>query len=126
MKRRQPIRQAPWERRAPKVPYTAQIDPKLRAEVHGRAGGRCELCGEALGPAWQAHHRKFRSRGGQDSVCNLVALHPMCHRRVHGHSLWATEQGFIVSSYDDPASVPVALHLERWVLLTLHGYRDAA
>lgn len=126
MKRRTSIRPAPWERRAPKVPYAMQIDPALRAEVYARAGGRCELCGEQLGQVWQAHHRKLRSRGGQDSVCNLVALDAHCHRRVHGHSLWATEQGFIVASYDDPATVPVALHLERWVLLTLNGYRDAA
>lgn len=125
MKRRKTIRPAPWERRPPRVPYAKQIDPALRAEVHRRAGGRCELCAQQLGHVWEAHHRKLRSRGGQDSVCNLVALCPTCHRRCHSHNLWATEQGFIVSSYDDPATVPVALHLDRWVLLTLTGYRDA-
>lgn len=124
MKRRAPIKAAPWERKPPRVPHAREIDPALRAEVRERAGGRCELCSEPLGRTWEAHHRKLRSRGGQDSACNLVALCHLCHRRCHSHVAWAEEHGFIVASYDDPATVPLALHLDRWVLVTLRGYRD--
>jgi hypothetical protein len=124
VKRTKPITRAPWQK-PPRVPVRTQLDPGLRAQVRERAAGRCELCTDPLGASWEAHHRKLRSRGGQDSICNLVALCHGCHRRCHGHVAWAEEHGFIVASYDDPATVPLALHLDRWVLLAPSGdYRD--
>ncbi len=86
-----------------------------------RSGGLCELCGQRLNSHWQAHHRKLASRGGQDSVTNLLALHPLCHRRAHGHPAWAEKVGVIVPSTADPALVRLALHGETWVRLAVDG-----
>lgn len=94
----------------------SDIDPALRELVYRRAGGRCEACGDPLVKGqgvrgWHAHHRKLKSRGGQDSASNLAALCSYCHRRMHGHSHFATEHGFIVSAYDDPATTPMRVGL---------------
>jgi 5-methylcytosine-specific restriction endonuclease McrA len=121
-----PIARAPWRIERPRIAKTGFIDPALRCVVRDRADGCCELCGERLGPVFECHHRKLRSRGGQDSAANLLALCSTCHRRCHEHVAWATEQGFIVASHDDPQFVPVALHLSSWVTLHHDGtYRDA-
>ena len=119
----------PWSQRpkTARVPKAGFIDPKLRRLVYERAGGCCECCGESI-PLnnFECHHRRLRSRGGQDSACNLVALDHHCHRRLHNHIRFATEHGFIVSAYDDPAFVPLFLRLDRHVLLTANGaYREA-
>lgn len=122
------IQRAAWQRPKPAVTVRGStIDPQLRQLVRGRAGGCCELCGIRVGArSYQCHHRKLRSRGGQDSAANLACLCAVCHRRCHQHPVWATDHGFIVSAYDDPAAVPVALHESRWVLLTFDGhYTDA-
>lgn len=119
------IARAPWQRPAPAVARYS-IAPELRALIRERAGGRCECCGDRLSPIFQAHHRKLRSRGGQDSAANLLALCGLCHRRIHSHVAWATEHGLIVSATDDPALVPVTVRCETWRLLTPDGgYRMA-
>lgn len=116
------IGRAPWQRPKPAVTrFGSTIDPELRALIRERAGGRCECCGDRLSPIFQAHHRKLRSRGGQDSAANLVALCGLCHKRVHSHVTWATEHGFMVASSDDPALVPVAVRCESWQLLGYDG-----
>lgn len=127
MKRGKPITRQPWQRPKPAVTlHGSLIDPKLRALVYSRAAGNCECCGGGLGGDWQAHHRKLRSRGGQDSAANLVAVHPLCHRRIHGHPKWAEEHGFMCPSYEDPATYAVAIHGLAWRLLTATGtYLDA-
>jgi hypothetical protein len=121
------IHRAPWQTPPPRLTLRGStIDPELRRLVHARANGMCECCGERLGGDWQAHHRKLRSRGGQDSACNLVALHPLCHRRVHSHVKWATDHGFQVPSTEDPATYAVAVHCSAWRLLNHDGtYTDA-
>jgi hypothetical protein len=117
------LRRAPWQRPKPAVTVRGStIDPALRALVRDRAGGMCECCGDRLSPIFQAHHRKLRSRGGQDSAANLAALCGLCHRRVHSHVTWATEQGFIVSAFEDPARVPMAVRCEDWRYLTPEGH----
>ncbi len=98
-----------------------QVAPDLREAVFTRAGGLCELCGERLSPLWDWHHRKRRSQGGEDSVSNGVALHPLCHRRVHGHPAWAEAVGFLIRSTDSPGKVRLALHGETWVRLATDG-----
>lgn len=126
--KRSPIQAQPWKRRVKPVARPGStIDAALRQTVRSRAGGRCELCAEPLGAAFECHHRKLRSRGGLDSACNLLALDGLCHRRVHSHVTWATEHGFLVAGHDDPATVPVAVHLTGWRLLTPSGtYRESA
>jgi len=117
-----PIRRAPWQRPKPALSLRGStIDPTLRLLVRDRAGGLCECCGDRLSPIFQCHHRKLRSRGGQDSAANLAALCGLCHRRIHSRVEWATEQGFIVSATDDPARVPMAVRCDSWRYLTADG-----
>lgn len=124
--RRRPIQRAPWQRPKPAVTVKGStIDPALRQLVKDRANGMCELCDARLGVRWECHHRKLRSRGGQDSAANLVALCFLCHRRCHSHVAWAEEHGWIVSSFADPATVPVALREKRWVRLNATGGYEA-
>ena len=102
------------------------VDPvwsAVRRVVWARCGGRCEFSGERLDPAtWQCHHRKFRSRGGQHSAANAVALTPTAHRGVHrrGQRI-AEERGFVVGSTADPSTTPVRLFDGRLVRLTSTG-----
>jgi len=93
------------------------MDRSLRHQVYVRAVGRCEFCGVPLpGDAWDAHHRQLRSRGGPDSLPNLVALCRTHHRWVHEHPAAATAVGFMVPSWADPDTTPLHLHGRRWVL----------
>lgn len=74
--------------------------------VQRRSMGRCELCRDAAGV--QLHHRKLRSRGGEDTVENLLNLCRACHHDVvHGNVDWAHRHGLIVHSYANPRDVPV-------------------
>lgn len=86
----------------------------LRAAVHLRAGGRCDLLGCQLGTEWHAHHRQLRSRRGPDTLANLVALCADCHRWVHAHPKHATLIGFMVPSWDDPETSPAFVHGRGW------------
>lgn len=86
-----------------------QVASEVREAVFARSGGLCELCG------------KRRSQGGDDSVSNGVALHPLCHRRVHGHVTWAESVGMLVRSTQHPGRVRMALHGETWVRLAADG-----
>jgi hypothetical protein len=127
VKRGQPIRRQPWQKPKPVTTLRETlIDPDLRALVRRRANGCCELCGDHLGPDWHAHHRQLRSRGGKDTAVNLVALCSFDHRKVHSHPAWSSEMGWMVSAYDDPATVAVAVLGRTWRLLTPDGtYRNA-
>lgn len=118
--RRTPLRR-PWASRPRRIAPAGFIDGDLRQTVRARAGGCCECCGDRLSPTFQCHHRKLRSRGGQDSAANLAALCGLCHRRIHSYVTWATENGFIVSAVDDPAAVPMAVRCTDWRYLTPDG-----
>lgn len=98
-----------------------QVTAELRDVVFSRAGGCCELCGERLQPGWEWHHRKRRSQGGKDDASNGVALHPLCHKRIHGHVAWAESVGFLVRSTSSPGRTRIALHGTTWVRLTGDG-----
>lgn len=82
-------------------------------EVLERAGGYCEACGmprlDGRGDT-ELHHRQARGMGGSkgrdlDVAINLLALHPQCHGKIHGHPRWSRDHGFIVPSWADPAGV---------------------
>jgi RNA-directed DNA polymerase len=51
--------------------------------------GKCLVCGQplALEDEWHIHHLLWRTHGGNDTVANLVLLHPNCHRQVHSEGL---------------------------------------
>lgn len=55
-----------------------------------RAKGNCQLCGEKAPftntdgrPFLEVHHINYLRNGGEDSITNVVALCPNCHRKVH-------------------------------------------
>ncbi|MGD9029644.1 MAG: group II intron reverse transcriptase/maturase [Anaerolineae bacterium] len=54
--------------------------------------GQCPICGQKLIERrdWHTHHIRARVEGGDDTLDNLVLLHPNCHRQVHS-------QGWLVS-----------------------------
>lgn len=102
----------------------------LRGLLSQRAGGRCERCGDALPAFWEAHHRRRRSQGGLDELCNLAALCGSCHTgapdAVHRQVAAARAAGWIVPSTVDPAHWPIRLWDGRTVLLNYAGgYRPA-
>lgn len=49
-----------------------------------KTNGRCGICGICGGVYnLEIHHLIYRSRGGNDSVCNLLLLCRNCHSIVH-------------------------------------------
>lgn len=75
--------------------------------MRARAGGRCEGCGKA--DRVEAHHRLYRSRGGDGGAANGLLLCGSgntsgCHGKAHS----ADEGlGFSVPRGSSPADVPV-------------------
>lgn len=51
-----------------------------RAICRERAKGKCEACGK---PGGEAHHLRYRSRGGKHDPQNLAWLCPACHQDEH-------------------------------------------
>jgi 5-methylcytosine-specific restriction protein A len=82
---------------APKMPKQKLIlaraferNPDVVAETLLRASGTCEGCLKAApflrsdgSPYLEVHHRIPLSKGGEDTVCNAIALCPNCHREKH-------------------------------------------
>jgi len=77
-----------------------RLDRKMAASLRGqgrvrllwkRQAGRCPHGDETITPdtGWHSHHKVWRSRGGSNTIDNLVLLHPTCHIQVH-HSLDAS------------------------------------
>jgi HNH endonuclease len=92
------------------------VTPELREGILTRDGFRCVRCGGS--DLLAVHHRLLRSQQGQDSAANLVLLCRADHELVHSRRVTVGEpEGFIVPSWGDPATVPVAT-LGGLVLLT--------
>lgn len=93
-----------------------------RAIVSERSGGLCERCG--LRPATNVHHRKNRSQGGTWSPDNLLHLDGSgttgCHGWIGANVKLSYDHGWLVKSFQDPASVPVWC-IDDWVLLDASG-----
>ena len=53
----------------------------LRAQVLERAEGKCEVCG--VGGTLHIHHKTYKRAGGNETLDDLIALCPPCHKRVH-------------------------------------------
>lgn len=103
-----------------------------------RAQWACELCsaeiGDRRGEDYSVHHRRPRQMGGtrwagSNSPSNLMLLCGSgttgCHGVVESHRSGAVAAGWLVLSREDPATAPVLIHRERWVLLTADAtYED--
>ena len=57
----------------------------LQRQCLGRDKWRCRHCGRRNG--LHIHHIIFRSRGGQDELCNLITICYCCHDKVHSEKL---------------------------------------
>lgn len=92
-----------------------------------RSLGKCELCGGRL-DQWHGlsvHHRRPRGMGGSrdpktNSASNLIVLCGSatsgCHGKVEKNRADSKRDGLIVSSWSDPASVPILLNGTWWTL----------
>jgi 5-methylcytosine-specific restriction protein A len=75
-------------RRVERVVYAR--DPDVVVYALRRAKGICELCSQPAPfvdrygvPFLEVHHITYLARGGADTIDNVCALCPNCHRRVH-------------------------------------------
>lgn len=93
-----------------------------RQGVLTRARMRCERCARVLSCGYSIHHRRPRGMGGShdemtNTPANLVVLcgHATtpggCHLWVEAHRTAARDEGFLVRSGTDPATVPVCIRL---------------
>jgi 5-methylcytosine-specific restriction endonuclease McrA len=73
----------------------------------------CEKCLRCLGEATDVHHRKPKGMGGTSDpevafgLANLVSLCRECHNGIHGAPAQSYLSGYLVHSWDDPASTPL-------------------
>jgi hypothetical protein len=88
------------------------------AEIRERDGGKCARCGGNQG-GLHTHHRWMRSAGADERACNRVTLCAHCHIWAHKSPAKATEEGWLVSRYDDPGQVPVTHFLWPGVQILL-------
>ena len=65
-------------------------NPEISKLAKKVAQGICKLCNQPAPfkdregvPYLEAHHIVWRSRGGDDTIENVVALCPNCHRKMH-------------------------------------------
>lgn len=71
--------------------YTYRRNPDIVAEALSRAAGFCESCKNPAPftrasdgtPFLEVHHIKSLADGGEDTLENVVALCPNCHREKH-------------------------------------------
>jgi hypothetical protein len=86
------------------------VDKKVVKIVEERAGGYCEVCGHPALPSMALHHRKLRSRGGQDTPSNLIRIHHGCHNlrsdSIHHNPEGASQKGWMVGSWQEPHLTP--------------------
>lgn len=76
---------------------------RARKKVAERSGGRCEgrIEGVCTGAGEHVHHRKLRTRGGDNSLTNLMHLCLRCHTWAHANPATSTERGLLVPSWEE-------------------------
>src|SRR6187402_1037304 len=93
------------------------IPAKTRRMVALRSDDVCEVCGKAT--ATNIHHRQYVSRGGDNSLENLLHVCGLggasgCHQVAHSGE--GAEMGWSVASWDDPQHIPVLYRGElKWL-----------
>ncbi len=100
------------------------MDKQIAEAVLTRAKGYCERCGVSSDNL-ALHHRKLKSRGGIDSITNLVAVCHPCHNlgtnSIHLNPKKATIKGWMVPTWADPEVYPLHLADGSIVRLTNNG-----
>lgn len=93
--------------------------------VIARAAGYCEKCGSVAAESMALHHRKLKSRGGKDSVSNLIYVHHGCHNlgtdSIHLNPGYSANKGWMVGSWQEPNETPMFLPDGRLVILEENG-----
>ena len=91
------ITQLEQQASTPRLPTTSLIttktfsrDVQVVAYALERAQGHCELCQQPAPfltkeglPFLEVHHIEYLAQGGSDSINNVSAVCPNCHRRLH-------------------------------------------
>jgi 5-methylcytosine-specific restriction enzyme A len=130
-------------KRGGEIPRSAPMRSRVRSTgpsqevvelVLSRAQFSCELCTAALRPQrgvdWHLHHRRPRRMGGDrrpdsNSPSNLLALCPSCHEVLESQREAAHAGGWLLHDRQNPATTPVLIGAENWVLLEPEGgYRE--
>ena len=100
------------------------MDKKIAEAVIARANGYCEVCGLPCHDG-ALHHRKLKSRGGKDTISNLIYVHHGCHNlntdSIHLNPETATDNGWMVESWKEPHERPMLLPDGAWALLKNDG-----
>lgn len=101
------------------------IDKNVVELVKARAAGYCEFCDCPAEETMALHHRKLKSRGGEDSVSNLVWVHHGCHNlktdSIHLKPAVAQKLGYMVHSWENATEVPLVRADGSVVLLLEDG-----
>lgn len=98
---------------------------KARKLVLERDEHRCVRCGHPRG--LQVHHRRPRGAGGTKrpeiayGLANLITLDAFCHEYTERNRAISYQLGYLVRSGHNPASTPLWLPPNEWVLLTDTG-----
>lgn len=103
-----------------------EFSPEVRELLFERCGGYCEKCGRSLQKdSWAAHHRLLRTHGGKGIAENGLACHHSCHNgatdSIHKNPKVAYEMGWLVKSWDNPATARLTLPNGFSVTLTHDG-----
>lgn len=86
----------------------------VRKQVIERDDGGCVRCGRE---AQHVHHRKLKGIGGTGDdklkygFANLISLCFECHSEIHAHPADSYNAGYLVHSWDDPATVFIVAKL---------------
>jgi len=100
------------------------MNKDIAEAVLQRAGNYCEACGLPCSD-FALHHRRLKSQGGKDEVCNLIAVHHMCHNlgthSIHMRPKKAIDRGQICPSWAEPSEFPLMLSDDSKVLLDNEG-----
>jgi len=100
MKRGGPLKRSRLVARSTMSRKAKRLSDDLRQQVMARDGWGCQA--RTLTPdlpcrgRLHVHHRLPRSRGGPDTLNNLVTLCLVHHDHVHGNPVWAKHHGLLL------------------------------
>ena len=77
--------------RKPRLKLPSREFAALRNQALERDAWRCQFCGSSND--LHVHHQRSRSKGGDDSLENLITLCANCHRFVHESSYRCNRAG---------------------------------
>ena len=100
--------------------------------IEARSDCQCEVWVRCVAGLMEAkHHRRVKGIGGSrmpetQAASNGISVCNACHRFIHEHPVWATENGFLVSQWRMPVEMPVLWRCDQWRLLDDFGGLNAA